>query len=437
MPEDPTEIETLRAALAHRERQIEAIRTISEALFSHSSTDALLHETLSIAMKTIGASAGSMQLHDPTRDVLVFRTVIGLASPQLNNLAVPITDGISGQVFRSGQPDISFDAGTNPNFNRALQERIGFVTRAMISVPIKRRGASPIGVMQVLNFERQYDVYDVETLEVIAGQTATALEDSRLDQQRRKAAMVNFIGDLSHDIKNMLTPIQTGMWTLDPMLREMFDDLDRAARDWPTHTRAKIADATKLTRGEYEWMLQNALDAAERVQARTKEIADAVKGVSSPPRFERGDFNAACTEVVNALRLVAHDAEIELELDLDRTLPPVEFDRKQIYNALYNLVNNAVPETPEGGSITLRTRVTAPESGRFLVEVADTGGGMAPEVREKLFTDQAVSTKPGGTGLGTRIVGDIVRRHHGTISVQSAPERGTTFTLMLPLKQGN
>ncbi len=430
----PTEA-ALRDKLAHRERQIEAIRAISEAIFSHTSIDELLRETLEVAMETIGAGAGSVQIHDPQRDVLVFRYVAGPASEQLQDLAVLTSQGIAGRVFRSGTPDVTSEAGENPDFNREIDSRTGLTTHAMATVPIKRRGGAAIGVMQVLNFERHYDVYDVEILEVIAGQVASAIESARLEQQGRKAAMVNFIGDLSHDIKNMLTPIQTGVWTLDPMLREMFDHIERATLKLPREARADLDAATDLTRESYEWILQNALDAAERVQNRTKEIADAVKGISTPPRFERDDFNAACQEVISALRLVAHDAQVELVSDLDPTLPPIEFDHKQIYNALYNLVNNAIPETPEGGQITLRTRALKRDNAEFLVEIADTGKGMPREIREKLFTDEAVSTKPGGTGLGTRIVGDIVKRHHGTIGVESEVGKGTTFTLLLPLKQ--
>ena len=437
MPSAPeTTEETLRASLTHRERQIEAIRTISEAIFSQTSLDDLLREALTVAMDTIGAGAGSVQLHDADHDMLVFRYVVGPASEQLQDFAIPTSQGIAGRVFRTGKPDISSDAQGNPDFNREVDSQTGFTTHAMATVPIKRRGASPLGVMQVLNFERQYDIYDVETLEVIAGQVANTIEAARLEQQGRKAAMVNFIGDLSHDIKNMLTPIQTGVWTLDPMLREMFDNLERTARNAPPELQTHIGQATELTRESYEWILQNALDAAERVQTRTKEIADAVKGVSTPPRFERENFNGACEEVIDALRLVAHDAQVELIADLDPALPPVEFDHKQIYNALYNLVNNAIPETPEGGQITLRTRALSPNKSEFLCEVSDTGNGMPPEIRQKLFTDEAVSTKPGGTGLGTRIVGDIVKRHHGTIGVDSELGKGTTFTLLLPLKQG-
>jgi signal transduction histidine kinase len=70
----------------------------------------------------------------------------------------------------------------------------------------------------------------------------------------------------------------------------------------------------------------------------------------------------------------------------------------------------------------------------FTVEVQDTGRGMPEHVRARLFTDQAISTTAGGTGLGTRIVAGVVRRHNGTITVQSAEGAGTTFTIRLPLR---
>ena len=70
-----------------------------------------------------------------------------------------------------------------------------------------------------------------------------------------------------------------------------------------------------------------------------------------------------------------------------------------------------------------------------LVEVADTGRGIPDAVRARLFTGEAISTKPGGTGLGTKIVGDVVRRHHGTIEVSSEVGKGSCFSIRLPLRQ--
>ena len=179
-------------------------------------------------------------------------------------------------------------------------------------------------------------------------------------------------------------------------------------------------------------MLDNVLSSAEQVQARTKEIADAVRGEIAQPYFELGDLNETAEAVSRPLKVVSDKAGVGLVLDLQSGLPLVEYDRKQIYNALYNLVNNAIPETPAGGTITVRTRTLGDDM--VQIEVEDTGKGIPEHVRARLFTDSAISTKPGGTGLGTRIVAGVVRQHKGKITVDSVQGKGSTFTVRLPLR---
>jgi signal transduction histidine kinase len=118
-------------------------------------------------------------------------------------------------------------------------------------------------------------------------------------------------------------------------------------------------------------------------------------------------------------------------------VPLVDLDKKRIYNALYNLVGNAIPETPQGGTVAIRTAVVTDDTGeeRLQIEVADTGRGMPEHVRARLFSEQAVSTKVGGTGLGTRIVKNVVDAHRGTITVESQEGVGTTFRIRLPMRQ--
>jgi len=109
-------------------------------------------------------------------------------------------------------------------------------------------------------------------------------------------------------------------------------------------------------------------------------------------------------------------------------LPAAQFDEGQIRQALLNLVRNAAEAMPGGGHVWLRTRS---EQGRVVVEVADDGPGIPPELRERLF-DPFVSTKQGGTGLGLALTHQIVKDHGGAIRVSSTPGQGATFTLELP-----
>lgn len=434
---ESAEIAELRSRLELRERQIDAIRRVTEALFSYTSVDDMIRETLTVAIDTLQADAGSLSLHNPTDDTLEFRYVVGPAAQRLTGFVMPTSQGIAGRVFRTGHSDLTQSVQEQADFNPAVDARTGYLTQSMMTVPVKRHEGPALGVMQVLNSRHQFDEHDLEVLEVLCSQAGEAIENARLAQQARRAEIVNIIGDISHDIKNMLTPIQTGVWTLEPMLSEMFDALDhlRAACPQGEPWGDRLAHTMSEVREDYGWILAAALDSAEKVQTRTRDIADAIKGELAPPRFELASLNDTAGEVASALRLVAEAAEVRLVLDLDADLPRLQFDRKQLYNALYNLVNNAIPETPAGGQVTVRTRGPRPGDSTVTLQVEDTGRGIPAEVREKLFTAQAISTKPGGTGLGTRIVAGVVERHGGCIVVESEPNQGTRFTVALPLSQ--
>lgn len=115
-------------------------------------------------------------------------------------------------------------------------------------------------------------------------------------------------------------------------------------------------------------------------------------------------------------------------------LPDIECLPSQINQVIMNLVVNAAQAMgPERGTITLRTGVQGETA---IIEVADTGSGIAPETLQKIF-DPFFTTKPvgQGTGLGLSLSYGIVKKHGGDISVSSKPGFGTTFRVQLPLRQ--
>jgi signal transduction histidine kinase len=120
-------------------------------------------------------------------------------------------------------------------------------------------------------------------------------------------------------------------------------------------------------------------------------------------------------------------AGVSWKLDLDPNPRPVHADTEQIGRALRNLVLNAIDAMPEGGTLTVRTRVL--EKGVRL-EVSDTGHGLTPEECARIFTPY-YTTKTHGTGLGLAIVQSVVSDHKGRISVESEPGKGTTFHIEL------
>jgi putative nucleotidyltransferase with HDIG domain len=142
-----------------------------------------VRETLTVAIDVLDADVGSLQLHDPQNDTLVFRYVVDPNAAMLIGYSVPASQGIDGRVFRSGIPDITHRVADSAEFNRTVDEKTGYQTESMLTVPVKRPDGDPIGVVQVLNGRRPFDQRDLEVLEVLCGQAAQAIANVRLFEE--------------------------------------------------------------------------------------------------------------------------------------------------------------------------------------------------------------------------------------------------------------
>jgi len=137
-------------------------------------------------------------------------------------------------------------------------------------------------------------------------------------------------------------------------------------------------------------------------------------------------------DVITSLHRYAAEKGVSLNAEGLESLPVIQADERRLFNALYNVIDNAIPEVPAGGSVTVRGQVDV-GADMMVISVADTGRGMPPDVRDALFTTQVISRKAGGTGLGTKIVKDVVDAHKGSIEVESELGVGTTIRIRLPL----
>jgi len=124
-------------------------------------------------------------------------------------------------------------------------------------------------------------------------------------------------------------------------------------------------------------------------------------------------------------------SHITVAKTIESSLPPVLADQDQLIQVLINLVMNSLHAMPEGGRLGLSL---AREDRYVRLEVADTGHGMPEEILAKIF-DPFFTTKDfgKGTGLGLTVVKGIIEEHGGTIALESAVEKGTTFTIRLPI----
>lgn len=239
-----------------------------------------------------------------------------------------------------------------------------------------------------------------ESYRTLSSQADQILE---IEEQLRRADRLSTLGELSaglaHEIRNPLGSIRGTA----EILKDGVDPDD------PRHEFAEI--------------LIKEVDRLNHV------LEDFLRFARQAP-MERGrfDLNAIVREVLDLTRRQSGRSDIAVIADLAE-LPMLDGDGGQIRQALLNMVLNALQAMPEGGQLTVVTRLA---NAAAEVAISDTGVGIPAGDEERIFKT-FVTSRPDGTGLGLPISQRIVASHGGRIAVSSRPGEGATFTVSLPL----
>ena len=250
----------------------------------------------------------------------------------------------------------------------------------------------------------------------------------QLLQSEKMASIGVLAAGVAHEINNPVGFVSSNMGTLKDYSKTMVALLDACRAGKATEADFVAADFDYL-KTDISDLIRESRDGLERV---SKIVAD-LKDFSrlDQAEWQEADLNAGIECTLNVVRNeIKYKAEVVREYDAE--LPRVPCLPAQINQVVMNLLVNAAQAIDERGIITVRSGHDADWA---WIEVADTGRGMSPEVKKRIF-DPFYTTKPAGqgTGLGLSISYDIVSKHGGHIDVTSEPGRGTTFRLWLPLK---
>lgn len=234
--------------------------------------------------------------------------------------------------------------------------------------------------------------------------------------RRMDRAKSRFLATVSHDLRTPLTAIDT---YAEALLEEVLGELNDRQRD--------AVDS-----------IQNAahqlLDMVDEILAFSRSSSEGSE--LRPESFEVGKLVA---EVHASHESLLRKKDLDFRSEIDRDIPALFADRAKATQILANLLANAIDFTPGGGEIEIRARPTS--SGEWVrVEVEDTGLGVPPEDRQRIFEKfvrgrEADRARVGGTGLGLSIARQFVGQHGGDIGVESTVGEGSCFHFTLPTRR--
>jgi len=238
------------------------------------------------------------------------------------------------------------------------------------------------------------------------GMVAVLDDLTHLLKTQRMSAWKEVARRIAHEIKNPLTPIKLSAQRLRKKYLDRFPQEDTVF-DECTMTIIKQVDDLKNLVNEFS------------------NFARMPAANPSP-----NDLNEIVGEVMALYK--SGQRKVKIESSVDQRLPVLDIDRDQIKRVLINLIDNAVAAVEEEGVVSVETHFLE-DLKLARLEVADTGGGIQAEIKQRLF-EPYFSTKKTGTGLGLAIVSNIISDHNGYIRVRDNQPRGTRFVIELPVK---
>ncbi len=230
-----------------------------------------------------------------------------------------------------------------------------------------------------------------------------------LMRAERVAAWRDVARRIAHEIKNPLTPVQLSIHRL----------------------RRRVPDGDAET-GQ---VFTECLDLIDAEVVNLRRLADEFSRFARmpPPAPVPSDAGELVGSIVDLYR--ESGPGVDFRVEVPPGLPKVGVDPGQFRQALGNLVKNALEAMPDGGTLSLRVEESGqPDRPGVWISVADTGPGLPPDIRDRVF-DPYVTTKKRGTGLGLAVVHRIVTDHAGTVEVRSGERGGVTFRLFFPRKE--
>jgi signal transduction histidine kinase len=410
-------------------RELSLLYEVQQEIVSAIDYHRVLHQIVQKLKDVFQAKDCTLRLVDRSGPEPIMRVAAFAGRSPLEAVDRPLASSQIDQKVMAGIVVVVRDLLSDPQFsNKQVARDRGFAS--MISAPLRARDKI-IGTIRIYTGEpRDFTVEDQKLLAAVAAQAAVAIENANLYRQieeknrelsesyeqlrqtqralvkKEKLALLGeMAATVAHEIRNPLTAI-----------RGFAQRISRKV----SSCEGRLCDYCRLI-----------VEEVDRLDRFIKDVLDFARRLN--PTLEPTDLNALIGDAVKLLQEELVQNEISTVPLLDLSLPEISLDPSQIKQVLVNLVQNARQAIGREGTLTLATERVDDWA---VLSVSDTGGGIAPEILDRIW-EPFFTTRSHGTGLGLALVRRIVEDHGGRVEVESRVSEGTTFRVFLPLHSEN
>jgi signal transduction histidine kinase len=422
--------------LTANEILIRAVQKSTRRLASSGNFDQVLNEVLAICVEAVGASGGTIYIHDSGSKRLKFRHVL----PESVADKLPVKDiaddyGVAGSAFQS-RATVRIERAPNAPVND-FEKATGVTVNNMIATPLMMEDEEPIGVVQLLNkLEGAFTDADAAVLDTVAAVSTMAYLNYRLTDETARAGSLIGMGKVSHDIGNLAASLYANLSFSDMAMDGLRDQLKEFGEN---DTLAMYADTI-------DEMFHDLRSSVDRIVGYSRLISDLSAGRQLRPNFQLSPLSDTIRTSAAYLESEGRKNKVAIRYEIDEDAPALLHDELYLFRIVQNLVGNAikavVQEIPEDwidradedsvlGEVTVRYRFSA---GEHIVEIQDSGPGMTREVAERILSGNARSQwqRGGGSGWGTKIVLELAATHEARVEIESEVGHGATFRVVFP-----
>jgi signal transduction histidine kinase/CheY-like chemotaxis protein len=402
--------------------QLRALGDVSQAVNSSLDLQHVLTTIVTHAVELSGTDGGAMYEFDDASQEFQLRATHGMSDEliaAIRRAHIRLGETLVGEAALRREPVQTPDIGAAPDSPLAdAVERAGF--RALLAVPLLReeRVFGALVVRRGAAGPFPQDVIDL--LQTFATQSVLAIQNARLfqevEQKSRQLEVASrhkseFLANMSHELR---TPLNAIIGFSEVLTDQVFGELNDKQTDY----------------------LADILGSGRHLLSLINDILDLSKVEAGRMELESGIFSLA-EALENGLTMVRERAtrhSLQLSLDVDEEIGLIEADERKIKQVIFNLLSNAVKFTPDRGRVDVVARLVDEQ---VHVAVHDTGPGIAPDDRQRIFEEfqQAAGDQSGpreGTGLGLALARRFVELHGGRLWVDSQLGVGSTFTFTIP-----